>query len=43
MDFSNLNVLLKYNNANSNSSDEYSNATSHFTTVFTANIIKYDA
>ena len=40
---SNLSAPSKYNNANSNSSNKHINATSHFTAIFTTNVIKYNA
>ena len=39
----NLSVSLEYNNANLNLSDKYSNAISHFTIIFIASAIKYNA
>ena len=42
MNFSNLSVLLKYNDANLDSSDKYNNTISHFIIVFIASVVKYD-
>ena len=43
MDFFNSSASLKRNNVNSNLSNKYNNATSHFITIFTTNVIKYNA